>query len=55
MLSLARRGLSALDKWHCTLPSHLMKPFLMQVLPYLDPFLRSKGNLKKMFKKARFI
>jgi hypothetical protein len=47
MLPLARLGLSALDKWYCALPPHLMKPLLMKVLPYLDPFLRSKGNLIK--------
>ncbi|XP_021932903.1 DNA-dependent protein kinase catalytic subunit-like isoform X3 [Zootermopsis nevadensis] len=43
MLPLARLGISALDKWYSTLPSHLMKPLLVQVLPHLDPFLRSKG------------
>jgi hypothetical protein len=47
MLPLARLGLSALDKWYCTLPPHLMEPMLMKVLPHLDPFLRSKGNFIK--------
>ena len=45
MLPLARLGLSALDKWYRTLPSHLMNPLVTQVVPHLDPFLRSKGNL----------
>jgi hypothetical protein len=55
MLPLARLGVSALVKWYCTLPSHLMKPLLMQVLPHLDPFLRSKGNLIKCSKKKGFL
>jgi hypothetical protein len=55
MLPLARLGLSALDKWYCALPSHLMKPLLMKVLPYLDPFLRSKGNLIKCSVKLVYI
>jgi hypothetical protein len=50
MLPLARLGISALDKWYNTLPSHLMNPLVMQVLPHLDPFLRSKGNLIKLDK-----
>ncbi|XP_069690626.1 DNA-dependent protein kinase catalytic subunit-like isoform X3 [Periplaneta americana] len=44
LLSLAHLGLSALEKWNGALPSHLMKPLLIQVLPYLDPFLRSKDQ-----------
>ncbi|KAJ9593224.1 hypothetical protein L9F63_015223, partial [Diploptera punctata] len=43
MLKVARLGLSALDKWTRELPPNIMKPLLVEVLPHLDPFLRSKG------------
>ena len=44
MLHLASVGLSALDKWTTMLPPDIMKSLLVQVLPHLDPFLRSKGK-----------
>ncbi|XP_054282149.1 DNA-dependent protein kinase catalytic subunit-like [Macrosteles quadrilineatus] len=43
LLSLAVQGMNALELWQRSLPPDELKPILHQVLPWFDPYLRSRG------------
>lgn len=57
---LAQAGLDALERWTASLPPHVLKPHLPEILPCLDGFLKtsavySKGiNLFFVYLVARF-